>query len=96
MKISTDKILHFIVCLVIAFIVSALLANLTYSFAPNNPCARASSSYGAALFVALAIGICKELRDKKQQGNHFCLKDLAADFAGAVIGSCGALLTYLL
>lgn len=96
MKISIDKILHFIVCLIIAFIVSTVMANLVYQFAPNDPGTRAATSYVAALFVALAIGVWKESRDKKQQGNHFCWRDIIADIVGALIGSCGAFVTYLI
>lgn len=96
MKISIDKILHFIVCLAIALIVSTVMANIAYIFVPNNPDARAATAYGAALFMALAIGVWKECRDKKQPNNHFCWKDLLADTAGAVVGSCGAFFTYML
>lgn len=40
-----------------------------------------------ALCAGMLVGIGKELRDKAQSGNHFCVWDLLADFWGAVIGS---------
>ncbi len=96
MKIATDKWQHFLVCLIIALLASCLIANAVYSFAPNNPGLRTATSYGAALFVAMAIGVWKECRDRKQAGNHFCFRDLAADAAGALVGSIGAFVSYLL
>ena len=72
-KVPTDKVLHFIVSLILAIIASTVIANVT-----------------------LAIGVWKEICDRKQAGNHFCRKDLAADFAGAAIGSAGAFITYII
>ena len=93
-KVSTDKVLHFIVSLILAILASTVIA--IYYLMPNNPGARTVTAYGVALFVTLAIGVWKEVHDRKQIGNHFCLKDLAADLAGAVIGSVGAFISYLL
>lgn len=45
-----------------------------------------------ALAVALAFGIWKECRDRKQKGNHFCVWDLAWDVVGSVAGSAVAFL----
>lgn len=95
-KISFDKWLHFIVSLFLAIILSTLMANALYNFAPNDPGTRSAVCYGAALFVTLAIGVCKELGDRKQAGNHFCWYDLAADAIGAVLGSFGAFVSYLI
>ena len=96
MKISKDKVAHFIVSLVIALAVSSLFANVTYPLSPKNPWTRSWISFAAAMIVTLAIGIWKEIRDSKQPGNHFCLYDLLADFAGAAAGSMCGFLTYLL
>lgn len=37
------------------------------------------------LAVIAAIG--KEIYDSKQQGNHFCWKDIVADLVGIILGS---------
>lgn len=95
-KVPTDKVLHFIVSLILAILASTVIANAIYNLMPNNPGARTATAYGAALFVTLAIGVWKEARDRKQAGNHFCWKDLVADLAGAVIGSAGAFVSYLI
>lgn len=96
MKIATDKIYHFLVSLILAIIASTLIANLIYNLMPDNPGARTATAYGAALFATMAIGVWKEARDRKQAGNHFCWKDLAADAVGALLGSVGAFVSYLL
>lgn len=96
MKIATDKMLHFIVSLLLAIVASTLLANVIYKIMPDNPGARTATAYGAALFATMAIGIAKEMKDRRQTGNHFCWKDIAADAAGAALGSLGAFVSYLL
>lgn len=95
-KVPTDKVLHFIVSLILAILASTFIANAIYNIMPDNPGARTATAYGAVLFVTLAIGVLKEAHDRKQAGNHFCWKDLAADTAGAVIGGAGAFVSYLL
>lgn len=95
-KVPTDKMLHFIVSLLLAIVASTIIANAIYNIMPDNPGARTATAYGAALFATLAIGVWKESRDRKQAGNHFCWKDLAADAVGAVIGSLGAFVSYII
>lgn len=95
-KVPTDKMLHFIVSLLLAIVASTIIANAIYNIMPDNPGARTATAYGAALFATLAIGVWKESRDHKQAGNHFCWKDLAADAVGAVLGSLGAFVSYLI
>lgn len=95
-KVPTDKMLHFIVSLILAILASTVIANAIYNIMPDNPGARTAIAYGAALFVTLAIGVWKEGRDRRQAGNHFCWKDLSADAVGALIGSLGALVSYLI
>jgi putative lipoprotein len=43
----------------------------------------------ATIGISLSLGAAKELWDSTKKGNHFSLKDLAADIAGT---ACGALL----
>lgn len=40
-----------------------------------------------AFIVALLVGIGKEIRDSRENGNHFCVWDIVADIIGAVLGS---------
>ncbi len=40
-----------------------------------------------AFAVAIAAGIWKEVKDRRQEGNHFCMWDLTWDFVGSVAGA---------
>ena len=66
-KVPTDKVLHFIVSLILAILASTFIANAIYNLMPDNPGARAATAYGAALFVTLAIGVWKEARDRSHR-----------------------------
>ena len=37
--------------------------------------------------LAIIASIGKEIYDSKQQGNHFCWKDIVADGIGIILGS---------
>ena len=37
--------------------------------------------------LAIIAAVGKEIYDSKQEGNHFCWKDIVADLAGIIIGS---------
>jgi uncharacterized protein YfiM (DUF2279 family) len=37
--------------------------------------------------LAIIAAIGKEIYDSKQQGNHFCWKDIVADGIGIILGS---------
>lgn len=37
--------------------------------------------------LAIITSIGKEIYDSKQQGNHFCWKDIVADGIGIILGS---------
>lgn len=37
--------------------------------------------------LAIIAAIGKEIYDSKQQGNHFCWKDIVADLIGIILGS---------
>ena len=45
-----------------------------------------------AFAVAIAAGIWKEVKDCRQEGNHFCVWDLAWDVVGSVAGGVLAFL----
>lgn len=72
-KVPTDKMLHFIVSLLLAIVASTIIANAIYNIMPDNPGARTATAYGAALFATLAIGVWKESRDRKQAGRQSLL-----------------------
>lgn len=73
-KIGLDKVLHFVVCLVIAVVVMMLM----YYFVPNRTVAQITG-----FAVAMSVGVAKEIADASTTG--FDLKDLGADFAGALL-----------
>lgn len=52
MKIPTDKVLHFILALILAILASIVIANAIYDLMPNNPSARTATAYGAAVSKA--------------------------------------------
>lgn len=81
-----DKILHFIVSLVLAIIVSIFISFAIYCCSTSHKI-NAVIAYSYVFFVTLTVGIFKELYDMTREGNHFCWKDLAADAVGAAIGS---------
>lgn len=37
--------------------------------------------------IAIIAAVGKEIYDSKQEGNHFCWKDIVADLVGIIIGS---------
>ncbi len=78
-KKGSDKVIHAFVCFCIAAIVGALVAHI--------PPHKEWVAVVVAFCVALAVGLWKEFRDRKQKGNHFCVWDLVADVIGAALGS---------
>lgn len=74
-----DKRLHLVAGMAIAAIVSTITANIP----PNRWWVAAI----AGIITAIGAGIWKEARDRKRQGNHFCLWDLLWTAAGGVLGS---------
>lgn len=83
-KTGSDKKLHALVTFAIGAILAALLSFFKF---PTSLLPAA-----IAFVTALAVGIAKEYRDRKQTGNHFCVWDLLADALGAL---AGAALTFL-
>lgn len=74
-NIGLDKVLHFAVGMVIAIV--AMMG--VYYFSNNR-----LASQLAGFVVAMAVGVGKELYDRKRTG--FDLYDLLADALGAIVG----------
>lgn len=97
MKIATDKKLHFIACLAVAFFAAAMSANILYPLWPaGRGWAHVAAAYAFGVIAALVVGIFKEARDSKQPGNHFCWLNLLADLCGALIGAFSSFLALLI
>ncbi|WP_289744560.1 hypothetical protein [uncultured Duncaniella sp.] len=78
MKIRQDHIKHFGVCLAVALSASSIEAGFGASY---------GQSLVAGIIAGGAIGVGKEYGDKCAPGNKWDRSDIAADMAGAVIGS---------
>lgn len=78
MKIAKDKLQHLIICAIVAVVIATLVACT---------CAPPLSSCTAGLLGATACGLGKEYGDSKAYGNTWSWPDIAADMAGAVVGS---------
>lgn len=89
-KIGSDKKLH----VFLEFCIAALFG----SFISPIPFPHAIWAAILAFAVAFGFGLWKEKKDAKEQGNHFCIWDLAWDavgcFAGAVIAFLANYYTY--
>lgn len=83
-KTGSDKKLHVFCEFVIAAVIGALVSIIHF------PSAWIAAAI--AFVVALAFGIWKESKDRKQKGNHFCVWDLAWDVVGCVAGAVLAFL----
>lgn len=95
MKIEKDKLMHFLVCLAVAFFFSCLGTNVVYRLAPEALGLRILMGAAAGFVAAMLLGIEKEVDDSRMAGNHFCWKDLLADILGAAVGSLGGFVSYL-
>lgn len=84
-KTGSDKKLHVFCEFVIAAIIGALVSFIHF------PTAWIAAVI--AFVVAFAFGVWKEVRDSKQEGNHFCIWDLAWDLIGCAAGALVAFLT---
>lgn len=84
-KSGSDKMLH-VFC---EFVIGALVGvSISFVHFPS-----AFIAAAIAFAVAFAFGIWKEIKDRKQKGNHFCVWDLAWDVVGCLAGSLLAFLT---
>lgn len=79
-----DKKLHVCCEFLIAAVIGVLVSFIQF---PS-----AFIAAAIAFTVAFAFGICKEVKDSKQKGNHFCVWDLAWDILGCL---AGAILAFL-
>ena len=75
--VGSDKYLHFLACQMISF----LTAKIGGCFVP------AGLAAITGLSVAVAVGLVKELWDRRQPGNAFSWSDIIADVMGAVTGA---------
>lgn len=89
-RIPRDKMLHFAVSLLLALSTSSIIVQVL----PGGVGQRTLAAYFGAFIITIAIGVGKELSDRREVGNHFCVKDLLADTIGAVVGSLGAFVAY--
>lgn len=83
-KTGSDKKLHVFCEFVIAAFIGGLVSFIHF---PS-----AIIAAVIAFAVAFAFGICKEVKDSKQKGNHFCVWDLAWDVVGSLAGAVLAFL----
>lgn len=80
---GSDKKLHVFVPFCIAGVLSAFFSPIPFS--------TPWQAGLVALVVTMAVGVGKELYDRKR-GGHFCVWDLVADLAGATLGSIVAVM----
>ena len=78
-KKGFDKMIHMFVGFVIAAAVGGIVAHILPS--------KEWVVYAIALFAAVMAGFCKEARDIRKQGNHFCLWDWLATIIGGFVGA---------
>ena len=75
-KRGYDKLLHFVIGLVIALLVGVIFAHIP----PHMPW----WSLAVALVAVAIVGFIKELHDSLMNGNHFCVWDWLWTMAGGV------------
>jgi uncharacterized protein YfiM (DUF2279 family) len=75
---SPDKIKH--------FFMSAFIESVTYS-ALQGARVNHRAALGGAIGVTMAIGVGREIHDKRTPGNIFSVRDLTWDAVGATAGA---------
>jgi uncharacterized protein YfiM (DUF2279 family) len=73
-----DKIKH--------FFVSAFIESVTYS-ALQAARVNHRAALGGAIGVTMAVGVAREIHDKRTPGNIFSVRDLTWDAVGATAGA---------
>ena len=73
-----DKLKH--------FFISAFIESVSYS-ALQAARVRHRPALGGAIGITLAVGVAREIHDKRTPGNIFSLRDLTWDAAGAAASS---------
>ena len=81
-KIRKDHLLHFTVCLLLAW----TAARVACAVMPGGLRHRLMA-VGLGAMIAVLVGVAKELRDDRQEGNRLSRSDLLADLLGAVAGA---------
>lgn len=81
---DTDKVKHFGVSALLGYAFGYGIESYTQNNKhPKNDLFKITVSTS----LALSIGIAKEIYDSQQPNNHFSGADLAADFAGSLVGA---------
>ena len=75
---GADKIKH--------FFMSAFIESVTYS-ALQAMRVNHRAAFGGAIGVTMAVGVGREIHDKRTPGNIFSVRDLAWDAVGATAGA---------
>jgi putative lipoprotein len=73
-----DKIKH--------FFMSAFIESVTYS-ALQAARVNHRAAFGSAIGVTMAVGVAREIHDKRTPGNIFSVRDLTWDAVGATAGA---------
>jgi VanZ family protein len=87
MNIASDKIKHFIVCIIVGMVASLLEAAYGATY---------MQSFLAGYMAGMAIGVGKEYGDKCNPSNDWDWEDIGADALGSIVGAAvGALLALI-
>jgi uncharacterized protein YfiM (DUF2279 family) len=87
MKIESDKIKHFTVCVIVGLTASVIEAVYGANYL---------QSFFAGYMAGLAIGVGKEYGDKCNPSNKWDWSDIGADAVGSIVGAAlGALASFI-
>lgn len=92
-KIPTDKLLHLLVCFIIALVAWLYSGPLI----PDWPAVFVILIRLIIAFVLVSVfSVGKEIYDSRQSGNHFCRRDLRWDLIGAALGCVVGVIHFLI
>ena len=92
-KIPTDKLLHLLVCYILALVAWLFSGPII----PDWPVVFVIHIRLIIAFVVAALfSVGKEVYDSKQPGNHFCKKDLCWDIIGTALGAVTGIIHLLI